>query len=206
LAVNNWSMGFYPSDFGYSQSVLRPHTEIYMYSDRPVYRPGQTVYFRGVAREAFNGRYELPTVNTIPITLTDANGTKLSDFNLQISPYGTCNGQFEIPAEAVPGYYTFTNQVLNFYFSIQVAEYRKPEIDLSVDFASDEIQHGATTKATVNARYFFDAPAGGVNVKWVFYANSDYFYLPNFQTGLFDNAWLDVFHRPNDYFGMSIGE
>ena len=210
LAVNNWSMGFNPYDFGYSQNVQKPHTEIYMYSDRPVYRPGQTVYFRGVAREAFNGRYQLPTVNAIPITLTDTNGTKLSDFNMQLSPFGTFNGQFEIPAEAVPGLYTFTNQVLNLYFSFQVAEYRKPEIDLSVDFASDEIRRGETTRANINARYFFDAPAGGVNVKWAFYARPDYFYLPNFQTGLFDDSWLDVFRRSNagvsGFFGIPISE
>src|SRR4030095_12999484 len=176
LAVNNWSMGFYPSDFGYSQSVLRPHTEIYMYSDRPVYRPGQTIYFRGVAREAFNGRYQLPTINTIPITLFDANGTQPSRFHLELSPSGTFNGQFELPAGAVPGYYTFQNQVLEFYLSIQVAEYRKPEIDLNVDFARDDIQRGESTRATINARYFFDAPAGNVNVKWAIYAQPDRFY------------------------------
>jgi hypothetical protein len=181
-----------------------------MYTDRPIYRPGQTVYFRGVAREAFNGRYQLPTVNAIPVTLTDANGTKLSEFNLQLSPYGTFNGQFEIPAEAVPGSYTFQNLVFNFYFSFQVAEYRKPEIDLRVDFAKDEIKLGDTTKANINARYFFDAPAGNVNVKWTFSTRPDYFSLQNFQTGLFDDSWLDVFRRSNTFpaglFGLQIAE
>jgi len=140
LAINNWSLGISAYDFGYAQDIQKPHTKIYMYTDRPIYRPGQTVYFRGVVREAFNGRYQLPTVNAIPVTLMDANGTKLSDLDLQLSPYGTFNGQFEIPAEAVPGYYTFQNLVFNFYFSFQVAEYRKPEVDLSVDFAKDEIK------------------------------------------------------------------
>ena len=69
LAVSNWAWGISAWDFGYSQQVQPPHTEIYMYTDRPIYRPGQTVYFRGVARQAFNGRYELPQVNTIPLSL-----------------------------------------------------------------------------------------------------------------------------------------
>ena len=71
-AIGDWGLSAW--DFGYSQRVQPPHTEIYMYTDRPIYRPGQTVYFRGVARQAFNGRYELPPVNTIPLTLRDANG------------------------------------------------------------------------------------------------------------------------------------
>jgi len=210
LAINNWSMGFNAYDFGYSQVVKRLHTEIYMYTDRPIYRPGQTIYFRGVVREAFNGRYQLPTINTIPITLFDANGTQLSSFNLQLSPYGTFNGQFELPAGAVPGYYTFQNQVLEFYLSIQVAEYRKPEIDLNVDFAKEDIKLGESTKATINARYFFDAPAGNVNVKWAIYAQPSTFYLPNFETGVLDYSWLDVFRRSNlgvsTFFGLPIKE
>jgi len=210
LAINNWSLGISAYDFGYAQDIQKPHTKIYMYTDRPIYRPGQTVYFRGVVREAFNGRYQLPTVNAIPVTLMDANGTKLSDLDLQLSPYGTFNGQFEIPAEAVPGYYTFQNLVFNFYFSFQVAEYRKPEIDLSVDFAKDEIKSGETTTANVNARYFFDAPASNVAVRWTLSTRPNYFYLPNFQTGLFDDSWLDMFRRSNTFnagfFGILIGE
>jgi uncharacterized protein YfaS (alpha-2-macroglobulin family) len=210
LAVNHWSQGISAYDFGYAQDVQKPHTEIYLYTDRPIYRPGQTVYFRGVVREAFNGRYQLPTVTTIPITLSDANGSKLADFNVQLSPYGTFNGQFEIPSEAVPGNYTFQNLVLNFFFYFQVAEYRKPEIDLSVGFARDEIRLGERTTANVNARYFFDAPAGNVNVRWTFFAGPDYFSLPGFQTGLFDDSWLDVFRSPRGFrpgaFGLQIGE
>ena len=118
LAVNNWGWGINAWNFGYSQQVQPPHTKIYMYTDRPIYRPGQTVYFRGVARQAFNGRYELPPVNTIPLSLKDANGTQLSNFDMQLSPYGTFNGEFKLSEDAVPGYYTFENSPLEFYFSL----------------------------------------------------------------------------------------
>src|SRR6185436_6698375 len=184
-------------DFGYSQAVQKPSTKIYMYTDRPIYRPGQTVYFRGVVRDAFNGRYQLPGINNIPIDLIDANGTQLLDFNAQLSPYGTFNGEFKLPDGAAPGYYQFVNNPLSLYFYFQVAEYRKPEIDLGVDFAKAEMKTGGSNTATVNARYFFDAPAGNLNVKWALYARPDYFYLPNYQTGLFDDSWLDIFRQPN---------
>ena len=210
LAISSWNSGVNAYDFGYSQAVQKPRTQIYMYTDRPIYRPGQTVYFRGVVREAFNGRYQLPSINNIPINLIDANGTQLMDFKAQLSPYGTFNGEFKLPDGAAPGYYQFVNGPLELYFYFQVAEYRKPEINLSVDFTKAEIKPGNPNKANINARYFFDAPAGSLDVKWTLFAKPDYFYLPNYQTGLFDDSWLDVFRSSNifssEYFGIPIGE
>ncbi|HJR79792.1 MAG TPA: Ig-like domain-containing protein, partial [Anaerolineales bacterium] len=210
LAANSWGMGIYAWDFGYAQRVQPPHTEIYLYTDRPIYRPGQTVYFRGVARQAFNGRYELPPVNSVPLVLRDPNGLELANLELQLSPYGTFNGEFELSPEAVPGYYLFENGPLELYFNFQVAEYRKPEINLSVDFSTDEMQLGDRTNADIDARYFFDAPASDVEVHWALYAKPDYFSLPNYQTGLLDTGWLDVFQMQDfassAYFGDLIEE
>jgi len=208
LAVSNWSSGLEAWNFGYAQRVQKPHTEIYMYTDRPIYRPGQIIYYRGVVRQAFNGRYELPTINTVPIILNDANGTQLATINAQLSPFGTFNGQFELPQNAVPGYYSFSNPSLEFYLSLQVAEYRKPEIDLNIALSSDEIKLGELARANVNTRYFFGAPAGNVDVHWALYARPDIFYLPNYETGLIDTPWLDVFRFPDaggsQYFGTQI--
>jgi len=210
LATSNWSMGISAWDFGYSFNAEAPHTEIYMYTDRPMYRPGQTVYFRGVARQAFNGRYELPAINEVPVTLRDANGVQLLSLNAQLSPYGTFNGEYQLPEDAAPGFYTFENSALELFFNFQVAEYRKPDINLSVEFSADEVKIGDPAKAEINARYFFDAPANEVEVHWALYTRPDFFYLPNYETSLLDTSWLDVFPfgQPNssDYFGNLIGE
>jgi uncharacterized protein YfaS (alpha-2-macroglobulin family) len=210
FAVNQWSWGINAWDFGYSQHVQPPHPKIYLYTDRPMYRPGQTVYFRGVARTAFNGRYELPEINAMPLSLRDANGVQLANFDLQLSPYGTFNGEFKLSEEAAPGYYTFENPLQDFYFYFQVAEYRKPEINLNVDFSTDEIQLGESSEATVNARYFFDAPVSDVNVQWYLYAKPDYFFLPNYDVGLINTSWLDVYRFPggfgSDYLGNLVEE
>ncbi len=147
LALSDWSMGVSAWDFGYNFRLQGPHTQIYMYTDRPMYRPGQTVYFRGVVRQAFNGRYELPPVNDVPLTLHDANGAQLLSINAQLSPYGTFSGEYKLSDSAAPGYYTFDNTALELYFNFQVAEYRKPEINLNVDFSVDEIKLGDAAKA-----------------------------------------------------------
>jgi uncharacterized protein YfaS (alpha-2-macroglobulin family) len=210
LAMDNWNMGINAWDFGYSQNVQPPHNEIYMYTDRPIYRPGQTVYFRGVVRQAFNGRYELPSITSVPIILNDAQGTQLANINAQLSPFGTFNGELTLSQDAIPGSYTFINSSLNFYLPFQVAEYRKPEINLQAAFSSDEIKWGSSAQMDVNARYFFDAPAGDVRVNWSLYTKPSYFYLPNYQTGLIATEWLDVFRfldgSGSQFFGEFIDE
>ena len=204
MAVNQWSWGLNAWNFGYPQRVQKPHTIIYMYTDRPIYRPGQKVYFRGVARQAFNGRYELPPVNAVPFTLRDANGIELASYDMQLSPYGTFSGEFTLSEEAVPGYYVFENASLEFYLAFQVAEYRKPEINLSADFSKDEIKLGDSAEAEVNARYFFDAPAGDVDVSWALHARPDFFSLPGYETGLLDTSWTDPYRSPEG-FGGELG-
>ena len=189
LAINSWNSATNAGNFGYSQTIEPPHTEIYLYTDRPIYRPGQTVYLRGVARQAFNGRYELPPLNEITLNITSWDGTQISTINANLSPYGTFNGEIELPEDAAPGYYSIQNQALDFYFGFEVAEYRKPEINLSVDFANDEIKLGDSTTATVDAQYFFGAPAGDVDVSWYMYTRTAYFHIPGFRTGLLSAQW-----------------
>ena len=210
LAFNNWSIGIGPWDFGYAYDARPPRTVIYMYTDRPMYRPGQTVYFRGVVRQAFNGRYDLPPVNDVPITLHDANGTQLLSINAQLSPYGTFSGEYKLSDAAVPGYYSFDNAALEFYLNFQVAEYRKPEINLTVDFSPEEIKRGDEVTARANTRYFFGAPAGNVDVHWSWYVRPSYFYLPNYETSLLNTSWMDLYPSRQEpgsiYFGQQIGD
>ncbi|MCK7483296.1 MAG: hypothetical protein M0C28_44295 [Candidatus Moduliflexus flocculans] len=80
----------------------------------------------------------------------------------------------------MPGYYNLRRtRAWSSYFSFQVAEYRKPEINLGVEFLADEIKQGDPAQADVNARYFFDAPCQGL---WTSTGRCTpgpiYFYLP----------------------------
>ena len=62
VAQSSWSTGVSPWDYGISLRPRAPEPKAYLYSDRPIYRPGQTVYFRGAVRQAFNGRYDVARV------------------------------------------------------------------------------------------------------------------------------------------------
>lgn len=189
MAGSYWNQDISPWNFGLDHNSQGEHTDIYLYTDRPIYRPGQTVYFRAVVRESFDGQYSLPDITSLEMTLDDQHG-QTWPLELPLSSFGTGHGEFTLPEDAIPGRYSIYNHSLNFYFSFSVAEYRKPEINLTVTLEPGQIQKGQDLTAVVNARYFFDAPSGSLPVTWTLYARETYFHLPDYHVGAFTDEWL----------------
>lgn len=193
-AFTSWNRGLSGGSFGYRIDYSPPHLEAYLYTDRPIYRPGQTVYFRAVAREAYNGRYDLPEQDELSLVLVNDLGETVDTFHLPLSSYGTAHGSYDLPEDLQPGAYRLISEEANYNsVSFQVAEYRKPEIDLQLSFPLEEALAGETLQASVLARYFFDAPAGDVPLTWTLYRAPENFFLPGYQVGKVFTPWLSPF-------------
>lgn len=185
LATSDWNWGISAWDFGYRTDYNPSRSDYYIYTDRPIYRPGQMVHYRVVARSGFNGRYQIPDDETILLSVRDFNGAELAGYTLPLSEYGTASGTYFISDGAQPGFYEFrVGDVGDYsYLTFQVAEYRKPEIDLQPSFEQQEVLAGAFLDAEVKAEYFFDAPVGSVEAAWDLYVSDSYFSLPGYQVG-----------------------
>jgi uncharacterized protein YfaS (alpha-2-macroglobulin family) len=203
LAKSDWNEGISSWEFGVSSNYSKPQTEYYLYTDRPIYRPGQEVAFKVVAREEYNGRYQLPADSIANISVRDYSGVEIDSITIPYSAYGTAEGRFTLPEFAEPGYYELVAQDEDYdrYVSFQVAEYRKPEIDIDLSLSKQDYMAGEQLSATVSSRYFFDVPASDVTLTWNLYTADARFSLPGYQVGP-----AGIFsYSPYDDFGGQLG-
>jgi hypothetical protein len=196
-----WDEGIEPWNFGIDYGGYLPELFAYLYTDRPIYRPGQTVYFRGVLRESENTRYSLPDITSVELEVRGDYDPAIEQFPLittlqsAVSDYGTIKGEFILPEDARPGNYSLQlKEDESALVRFQVAEYRKPEIDLQVNFDQAEYSLGEDLRVEIDAAYFFGAKASDAGVSWTLYARDEYFYLPGgYSTGPLDTSWLQPY-------------
>jgi alpha-2-macroglobulin len=199
LAMSNWQQDVAPWTFGLPTSDGRDQPLLYLYTDRPIYQPGQAVHFRAVVRQNSNGRYTALDTKQITVRLQGDYTAMTGQFpqlgaqTLQLDPFGSTFGSFQIPADAPPGYYNLSvDEAKGEMVSFQVAQYRKPEFDVQVSFPQPAVKSGSGVQATIKAAYYFGAPAGGLDVQWALYAQHLPFSLPNdYQVGKVDLGWAN---------------
>ena len=148
----------------------------YVYTDRPVYRPEQKVYFRGILRETGDEGHRLPAGKTAAVTVTDGDGATIYEQELPISSRGTFSGELDLPEETPLGYYQLNASLGEFSASgsFEVQEYKKPEYKVRVTAAQGYVRAGETARFNISASYFFGAPVAKASVKYYVYRSRYY--------------------------------
>jgi len=169
--MNGWSSGISPYDFQLQAAYSLPKYRAHIYTDRPIYRPGQTVYFKGVVRAEDDAAYALaPGGSKVKVIVRSTSGEQLFDKELALDDYGAFNGELKLADGAALGNYsiqaTLTPGPGSFSASFQVAAYRAPEFETLVTPEQKQTVRGATVPVTVQVKYFFGGAVAGVPVKW----------------------------------------
>jgi len=174
----SWSNGVDPWAFGVNSDFYPHRYAVYAYTDRPVYRPGQPVYYRGVVRLRDDVRYLPADVSEVPIQITDGNGDIAYKGKAQLTRYGTFSGTFELSSDAVLGYYNLQinlsgNEDDNYGYyreggsvSFSVAEYRLPEFQVNATAETPEVVQGDKLRVTFDSRYFFGGAVSNAQVNY----------------------------------------
>ncbi|HEX7314966.1 MAG TPA: MG2 domain-containing protein [Pyrinomonadaceae bacterium] len=167
---------YYFSGYGGEEEGGGSELTSYLYTDRPVYRPEQKVYFRGILRERTDDGYRLPGGKAVNVTITDGDGANIYEQELPLSSRGTFSGELDLPEETPLGYYTI-NATLDgsqASGSFEVAEYKKPEYKVKVTTPQAYVRAGEQTRFTVSANYFFGSPVAKASVKYYVYRSRYY--------------------------------
>jgi hypothetical protein len=176
---DNWSRGVSPYDFGLDMIYQLPDYNVHIYTDRPIYRPDQTVYYKGIVRAEDDVDYRLPDLGQVHVAVRDAAYEVIQDEMLALSPSGTFNGEIKLAPGAALGPYFIAVDFDDQYFekSFQVAAYRPPEFEVAVKPSAEEILRGDDFGAAINVNYFFGGPLAGADVAWNLLAE-DYRFEP----------------------------
>lgn len=162
----DWSRGISPWDFGLEEDTWRWPHRAYIYTDRPIYRPGQTVYFRGIVRAEDDVHYSLPKVKEVTVVIWDPTGEQILNQSFPLDRAGTFHGQVQLAAGAPLGQYAIDVVDIPFETTFQVAAYRAPEFEVIVTPEKSELVAGEATRATAEVRYFFGGPVAEAQVEW----------------------------------------
>jgi len=171
---------------------------IYAYPDRPLYRPGQTVYFRALVRE--QGRLTPPPAGQpLQVTLAAPNGDVLEEQTLATNAFGSVHGQFQLPEETPLGSYSLEWQFQGSSresTDFGVAAYRKPEFEVTVVPDRPWLVRGGSLKVQVEAEYLFGAPVAQAQLRYRVYSSPDW----SLRYGLLPRS------AEEDYFADDLGE
>lgn len=171
FAYNGWDEGIGPWNFDVESEYWAGDYVGYFYTDRPIYRPGQTVYFKGILRRDDDAHYSLPAeVKTLQVRVSDPQGKELYKKDLAPNDMGTLFDELVLSEEAPLGSYYLEAQdpKLDLYVgtNFQVAEYRRPEYQVTVTTDRDAYLNGDTINVTAEAAYYFGGAVADADVHW----------------------------------------
>lgn len=178
----------------YSYRQFRPkqrQVKYFVFTDRPLYKPGDTVYFKAVIRDDDDARYTLPG-GSAKVEIFRGYGEErevIYSSDLPVSGYGAIDGQVTLPATTPTDYYSVTvnagepeRNPDDWWYSpggstsFQVQYYRKPDYYLTVASNQDEYIAGDTISYTISGNYFFGQPLTNKQVTYQVSATNYYDY------------------------------
>lgn len=125
--------------------------QISLFTDRSLYRPGQTVYFKGIAYLSNKTKQEVVKSQSFEVNLYNVNGKKINSAKLKSNDFGSFAGSFILPEQGLNGAYRLESG--NQSITIFVEEYKRPTFEVMMERPKDEVRFGeeVTVKGNVKA-------------------------------------------------------
>lgn len=180
------------SDQSYYQyrpyNYSKAQTVTYFFTDRAIYRPGQTVHFKGIRlHTADDNKHALATNESANVILYDYNYQKIADLNLTTNEYGTFSGTFTAPTGVINGQMHITDGYGTHYFSVE--EYKRPKFEVVFEPVKGSYKLNQTVKVQGNAKAFAGSNVDGASVKYRITRNMYYPYWYYDRYSYYNNSY-----------------
>lgn len=115
--------------YNYNSEIPELSSQLELITDRKIYRPGQTVYFKGISWDSSPDSLYLNTDKKYNVIFRDANYKEITNKDFVTNDFGSFSGEFTIPAQSLNG--NFTLWAGNGQTNITVADYKRPEFEIT---------------------------------------------------------------------------
>lgn len=163
-----------PTDFWSSASRS---SRFFFFTDRPLYRPGETVHCKGIYRDFEDGRLLKPEAGTVSLVCRDSQSRVVHQEEVELSASGTMDHSFELPKRGL-GYYSLQLSVDGknaAYHSFSVLEFEPNAFEVKLEHP-EEMPADPQALVGVEGRYLMGKPLSKAKVKWSLTANDTGFF------------------------------
>ena len=207
-SASDWGTGIFPYRFGieyeWNPEPVK-HAGI-LFTERGLYRAGETVHFKGMMREKRYHDWNIPQKKSYLFRVNDSRGNELINKNVILSEFGSFDIDLVLDKAAPLGYYyaNFSDPPDSsgwesdsyMYTSFRVEAYRPAEFAVRIRSAVPTVLLGDSAIAQVSANYLFGAPLAGQKVNWNAYLDRDSFRPEGFEGYSFGlSEWYEETER-----------
>ena len=173
--------------------------KIYIYTDRPIYRPGQEVYIKGIYRIGFDAEFEIYKDKPISLAVYNSKNEPILTKDLEVNQNGTVNTSLILPKEAPLGSYRI--EAMGGYYSFDVEEYVPSAFKIDLNTDKEEYIAGEEFTLNVDANYYFGVPVESGEAGYSILAQD--YYFDRFTDGRFQFG-APWYYSYNPYYGDSF--
>lgn len=155
-------LNLWKNDYYYKES--RRKEVLQLFTDRSIYRPGQTVYVSGLAYEMEKDSTRVLADKKYTVSLYDANNNETGKVEVRTNGFGSFSGQFVLPSPCLTGY--FSLRAADTSVSFKVEEYKRPTFDVTFEPVKVEYQVGDSIEVVGMAKTFAGAPVQNARVHY----------------------------------------
>ncbi len=135
-----------------------------LYTDRNLYRPGQTVHVSGIAFTQTGDDAGVLAGKCYTLDLKDANGKAVGSLEVQTNEQGSFSGEFVLPSPCLTGGWWIQTEQARTHFRVE--EYKRPTFEVTFDPVKQSYSAGDSILLTGKARTFAEAPVQGAKVRY----------------------------------------
>ena len=177
----------YESNLNYGQPAFSAQ-KLYLYTDKPIYRPGQEVFIKGIYRLGYDGNYEIYQGRKINFKVYNSKGEEFFNNDLTVSDFGTIDTKLILDKGAPLGTYRMCADLYNCdYFDVQ--EYLPAAFAVGVKSDKEEYISKDAVNLEISADYYFGVPLEAGEVEYTI--SSQNYYFDKYSDGYFNfgSSW-----------------